>query len=363
MAGNDKDSLDDYLSEVADLPLETGGDNGGNNDQQQEQQQRERPNETSTNEVDELNGRSSSPTQQQERTPETQQRQPQQNAQPANQGAVPEGLRRYHLGNFLNAQGDIVNEKGEIIAQRGSQRRLHDENHRLQSENRSYTQELQQLRRQTQETNFLNGVPRQYGLSNDEVAHGLDLEARIKRGDVVGVAREVTAMLASKGVNVSAILGKDVGDSVDMAAIRAMLDDRLRPLQQQEQQSQQQQERLQQARSQYEAFVRDNEYADVQADVIVAYKQKHNVSLQQAYNATRSFAVANGFDMSQPLGPQIEALQQQQQQQRLPDPRRPMPNGASTRVNDVSPMRPAYADADDSWSSIISRALDSGSVN
>lgn len=364
MANGNEGIDNDYFNEITGLepddtsPTDSGSETNG---------QQPSADQSTTQGIDEGTGRVAAPTQQQERATPAPQQQVDKDGKPIAQAAPVEGLRRYHLGNYLNANGDIVNERGEIIAAKGSQRRLHDENHRLRTEQETMTTELNQLRQYQRETAFLNNVPRQYGLTNEEVAHGLDLEARIKRGDVQGVAREVTAMLAAKGVNISAILGKEVGDSVDMQAIRAMLDERLAPLDRQEQQTQQEQQLSQRAREQYNNFVRDNEYADVQADVIVAYKQRHGVTLQQAYNATRSFAVANGLDMTIPLGPQIAAAlaqQQQQTQQQQPDPRRPMPNGQSTRSSGVETMKPVYADADDSWGSIISRALqENGSVN
>lgn len=299
---------------------------------------------------------------------------PQQTAQPPQseqpqqtpQAAPVAGLRRHISGNYVNEQGDIVRQDGVVIAPRGASRRMYEEAGRIRQQHSQLQERYSQLENQVRQTQFLNGVPQQLGLSNEEVASALDLQARIKRGDALGVAKDVVAMLAAKGHNITDLFGGEVGDSVDMRAINRMLDERLGPIQRQEQADRAQQEAERVAKENYNRFVGDNPGADVQGEIIVQFARMNGVSLQQAYNHVSAFALRNNLDMSQPLGPQIEAVRARaaaQRQQPQPQPRgnppngRPMPNGAPTRANGVEQMQPVYASPDDDWGTILHQVM------
>jgi post-segregation antitoxin (ccd killing protein) len=222
------------------------------------------------------------------------------------------------------------------------------------------------LHQEVQSRQFLNDIPRQYQLSNEQVAEGLDFARRIKQGDLLGVAKDLVAKAAAGGVNISEIVGTTVGDSVDMRAIRAMMDERLGPITRAEAQTVEQDQARERATTAYNEFISINEYADVQGEIIAAYAKNNGVPLQKAYNDVRNFAATNQLDFSLPLGPQIEERraqaavpveQQQQQQQPANNTQlRPMPNGVSTHSSAVTPQTPVYADPDDDWGSIIRRA-------
>lgn len=373
MGTNNEGFDDDYLNDVAGLGDDQNSDttvsesDGGN---EQQSQQPTQPVDEPTNRGSQQN--EAEQQQQQTGVPSTQPRPNQNSQQPsqAPQATAPAGLQRHVSGNFVNDRGDIVRADGSVIAPRGSSRRLFELNGRLQSQNNELSARYQQLERQSQEVRLLNDIPRQFGMTNDEVAAALDLGAKLKRGDVLSVAKDVVAMLAAKGHNVTELFGGEVGDSVEMRAIQRMLDERFAPIQQQRQQQQREEQINAQARQNYNRFVSDNQYADLHGDIIVQFMQQNKTSMQQAYNAVRDFAARNNFDFSQPLGPQIEALMQQRQQQQQPNQMvqqngRPMPNGAAfTRPNGVQPMTPAFADPDDDWGTIIRRAMaDNGAAN
>lgn len=196
-------------------------------------------------------------------------------------------------------------------------------------------------------------------MSNDEVAQAMDVAARMKRGDVLGVAKDILAAIAAKGYNVTDLLGSDVGDSIELKAINRMIDERLAPITRQEQDRQRQIEAARVGEQNYRQFVANNEYADLHADDIVRLMQREGVNPQIAYNRLLQFATVNRLDFSQPLKPQIEAriraaqANQQQQQQPNGQQRKPMPNGASTRHSGAVPTVP-LANADDDWGTIIS---------
>lgn len=267
-------------------------------------------------------------------------------------------IKKTPHGNLVDDKGNIVDENGQIIAPMGRARRIYEDNERLTRDFARVKQERDQLELQTREVALLNGIPKQYGLDNSEVARALDFAGRMKRGDTLGVAKDLLALISAQGHNISELLGEDVGDSIDMRAVKAMLDQRLGPVQQQREEETQRQEAQERGRREYERFVSDNEYADVHGDAIVNLMKANNVSPQVAYNRIREFAYANGFDFSAPLGPQIVERQsgQQQQQQQRPQPK-PLGNGQKTRDNGVRDAQPVYADPDEDWGSIIKRAM------
>lgn len=369
MSGENGGIDNDYLNSIAELDdgggvdTSTNTDNSGGDDDghdQQQQQQQQSPNQQSgvedqSRQTQATQGGNADDTQ-------TQQKEGQQQQQ-AQQTPTAPNLRRHAGGDFVNERGDIVNARGEVIAPQGAARRLHERNVRLQRDMTSLQRDLAERDHALQTVQMLNGIPQQYGMSQQEVAQALDLGIRIKRGDALGVAKDVIAMLAAKGHNISELVGNNVGDAIDMRAIRQMLDERLAPISQQQEQQQLETERTNAARRNYETFVRNNEYADVHGNEIVALMKRNSVNQQQAYNMLREFVVKNNLDISQPLGPQIEARMtqmrqtQQSQQRQSTNNSRPMPNGAQTRNDGVREQAPVYADPDDSWGEIIHEAM------
>jgi hypothetical protein len=297
----------------------------------------------------------------------TQQPQPKDGQQPQQVAQAPaEGLRQHPSGKFVDGKGNITEADGSVVATQGYGRRQYEENVRLRTRVEQSDQRAAALHQEVQSRQFLNDIPRQYQLSNEQVAEGLDFARRIKQGDLLGVAKDLVAKAAAGGVNISEIVGTTVGDSVDMRAIRAMMDERLGPITRAEAQTVEQDQARERATTAYNEFISINEYADVQGEIIAAYAKNNGVPLQKAYNDVRNFAATNQLDFSLPLGPQIEERraqaavpveQQQQQQQPANNTQlRPMPNGVSTHSSAVTPQTPVYADPDDDWGSIIRRA-------
>lgn len=278
-------------------------------------------------------------------------------------------LRPLGDGVFADEQGNIVDDKGTIVAQRGFAARMYNENRRMKHTLDDRTNQLNQLAQRVGEFDALSRAAKTYNLEPQEMAQAIDLAGRMKRGDHLGVAKEVIALITAQGYNVTDLLGSEVGDTIEMRAIRQMMDERLAPITNREREA----ERIRQAettgRQNYERFVSENEFADVHANAIAAVAQKHGLTPQQAYNQVRAFAIQNGLDFTQPLGPQINARMQEQQTQQRQQPAphngnrpKPMPNGASTRQNGVSPPV-IMADPDDDWGSIIKRVQQGVGLN
>lgn len=264
-------------------------------------------------------------------------------------------LRPLGDGTFANSKGDIVDNQGRLIAQNGFAARMYHTNRRLKATLEERDQQLNQLSQAVGEVRALASAIQQAGLTNDEVAQAMDMASRMKRGDVLGVAKDVLAIIAAQGYNVTDLLGSDVGDSLELRAMKRMLDERLAPITREEQARQQQAQAAERGRAAYERFIQQNDFAEVHANEIVNVMRRENVNPQVAYNRLLQFASANGLDFSKPLAPQIalRIKQQQQQQQSQQARQKPMPNGAVTRGRGAIPSVP-LASADDDWGTIIS---------
>ena len=350
--------LDKYINDLADInDGDDGNQNGGQSDDNRNDGTSDKQ---STDQTASVQGADNSgvPVQQAQGT-QTKDQQSDKN----NQGQQKPQNRPLGDGTFQDAQGNIVDKDGKIVAERGFAARMHHTNRRLRAQLQDQDRQLNEVRAQVQEVQALSRAINSYQLDNQEVAQALDLAGRMKRGDYVGVAKEVIALVAAQGYNVTDLLGAEVGDTIELKAIQRMIDDRLAPVTQEYTTRQEQQRIEQTARANYDRFVQMNEYADVQANDIAKIVQTRGVNPQQAYDALYQFAVENNFDFSQPLGPQIKARvaehqkqnggnQQQQSGQRDNNPQRPMPNGAATRTSGAVPQVP-LAGADDDWGSII----------
>jgi hypothetical protein len=360
---------EDYLSSVADLPKE--GDTKVEDGQQQQQQ--DDPNKgtpADKNQQQKVEGDQQKIDDKQPlgaKKDDKQQQQQQQKLDKDGKPIVERQITKAPNGNLIDERGNIVDEHGVILAAAGKARRTYEENGRLKETNRTLAEKAASTELQLREVNYLNGVPAKFGLSNDEVATALDYAGRMKRGDLLGVAKDILAQIAAAGHNVSDLLGKDVGDSIDMKAVTALLDRRLGPITQQREQQTQDNESMVAARAAYNDFLENNENADVHEDAIARLAKTDGISPQAAYNRLYKFAVDNGLDFNEPLGPQVLARREQQQQQdngnqnrQQQQQQRPLPGkNAQTRADGVQPQVPQYANADDDWGTIIGRAMQS----
>lgn len=301
-----------------------------------------------------------------DKTQQLDNKQQQQQQKPDNKNKKQSGQQEFtrdSAGNLFDKNGNLVDENGTVLAPKGKAQRIYVRAQRLERQLEETTRRLQEAELRGREVQLLNGIPERYNLTHDEVATALDWAGRAKRGDALGVAKDLVAWLASKGHNVSELLGETAGDSIEIRAVQNLLDQRLGPLQQRELQEQQNLQVLNAARAAMQQFLDDNEYADVHQNEIARLAQSERITPQAAYNRLFQFAAINGLDFSEPLGPQIqERAAQKQQQQQQPSQgqqqQKPLPNGASvTRANGVEERKPQYADPDKSWAEIISEAM------
>lgn len=357
-----ENELSDYIDSIAGVePTDNGADNG------EGQPNTGTPDNTPTDDTTQDNNEGVENREGSEQADQQQDDQNQQSEQTRQEPQTPKYQRR-PSGDYVDQKGNIVDAQGRIIAPSGESRRFYERAQSLDKRNRQLTERYNNLERQYKEVQLLNGEAQRRGLSNEDVAFGLDVASRIKT-DVVGLTKDLVARMVAAGHNVSELLGKEVGDSVDMRAISLMIDDRLGPVKAQREAAERQQRQNEEAQRLYTEFVNNNPYADVQGDDIAALINHaaingEQMTPQKAYNTLRDYAYKHGLDFTQPLGAQVQERQnhQMQQQQRrngtVQARQRPLPgNGAQTRRSGVEQPSIRYADSDDSWSNIIQSTL------
>lgn len=265
-------------------------------------------------------------------------------------------------GVFTDEQGNIVTKEGVIVARAGGERNHFFKAYKANEELQRVSAENQRMRTVLEQTQLLNDMPRQMGITPDEVRESMTLVAEFKKNPVA-VARDLVERVLALGHNLTDILGTDA-NSVDHTAIAKMIDQRLAPITAKETADQQRLNEDNEAAAAYKQFVLDHEYADVHHDAIVELMRRQNFDPQRAYFELRMWAVTKGLDFSKPLQPQVGAMlaQQtgkepgQQEQQRA---RRPMVNGRGNAANAEQTSdteKQSYGDTD-SWKSILAKEL------
>lgn len=370
----DSGILDDYLSEIADVPSDNA-DTSVEDDNNEEVQAKQPELAGDTVQAD---SEAVDETQPQDRQsnqrakPEPKQKGKDAKGKQPNNQQQQQPNRREQLtprigGVYSNSQGDIVDDRGNIIAPRGAAARYQQIAARQKMLIDGANGTIAELQRRLTDTGALDRVIRQRGFSTDEVAQAFDLLSRAKT-DILGVAKEIVALAVARGHNVTEVLGNEVGDSLDMRAVRTMLNEQLAPIHNAQRARQEQAQRDATVRRNYEDFVMRNEFADVHGEDIVRVSKRDGVNLQTAYNRLFAWAAKNDFDFSRPLGPQYQARVAQQQRRPTgpnvntqPRMQRPMPNNASTRPPGAQQVQPQTS-ADASWTDIIQDAMREGGM-
>ena len=199
------------------------------------------------------------------------------------------------------------------------------------------------------------GIPQRLGINQQDFNEGMTIMSKW-RSDPVWVAREVVARAMSLGHKVTDILGKEVGESVDTRALSMMVDRATAPLTRQQQEAAAATERTTAAERAMNEFLSTHEHAEIHGDAI-AHLMGRGATAERAYFDLQRFAYQNNLDFTQPLGPQIDALNAQPAQRSTEQPRRPMANGNGRGSEQQMTTQPAQASAQDSWGDILNRVM------
>lgn len=239
----------------------------------------------------------------------------------------------------------LVDENRNVIAQGGAERRLF-EKYRKTAEI-----EVPALQREVQAYKEAANFSK-YELNAQEAITGYSLVKAWKE-DPAKLIKHLLTQAKTAGINV------DIGQAgVDTDAIRAMIDDRMRPLTEARQQREQQAEASAEAERQYEAFTEQFPDAIDQEEAIATLISKDaDMTPREAYYAVKSFIAENGLTWNIPLkqqratGSKTPVIKQQ--------PGMPRTRQTVQVQNDDNDDRsaPVLAPAGSSWADIIKSSM------
>lgn len=259
--------------------------------------------------------------------------------------------------------GDLVLPDGTRI-RAGAERRLYERAQQSQ-------QHVQQLRQTVDEANKRaaemsaeleayrksNHHIQSAGITPDEHAMGMQLMSAWKQNPMK-VVEFLLAEARAKGYNI-----ESVSQGADRHTLEQLLDERLKPFTEAHQAQQRQQEEQEKLANYVNNFY--TQYPDARLhDQLIGQIVANNPGSDpvQVYQWLKSETLRRGLDFSQPLGPQYAALEREQQQPQTTapaqvQPARPVPQGRAHTGAVVSQNAPRYASVDDSYDSIIDKAL------
>jgi hypothetical protein len=154
------------------------------------------------------------------------------------------------------------------------------------------------------------------------------------RRDPVGAARNILTELRAAGYDLP-----DLGSTVDAGALRRMIHEAIAPFQQDREQQRQAAEHQQAVQSEVNQLFADMPWTAANQDELARIiTAEPSLSLRDAAYQLQIWALRNGYDVNQPLGPQHQAAlsraqaAQQPQRNNVARAPGPMTNGADTMV-------------------------------
>lgn len=204
-----------------------------------------------------------------------------------------------------NNSGDLVDKDGNIIAKAGAERRFYEQAMRLKQERDVFhSQVLPKLRKNYSE---LQSRVKSYtaamealkanDLSSDDIQTGIEL-IRQWRKSPADTMKFLLTQAKSYGINID----DGTKSTTDLAAISQMIDEKLRPFNQERENAQRVQQIRQNATSAYKGFI--NKYPDVRNhtnEIAYLLKSDPSLSLDTAYYVLRNYYSTKGYNFNTPL--------------------------------------------------------------
>lgn len=216
-----------------------------------------------------------------------------------------------------NPQDVIDPRTGEVIAAAGKERRWYDESRRAKGEVQEVRQKLTLVETELNAFKQAAILPQQLGLQPGEVASAMQFMAHFK-SNPVEAAKKVLAEVQAAGYTIPELGGTDV------AAIKQMIAETIKPFAQDREQSAQQTQISREVEQEYNALVEQAPWIVAQDDDLAKIMAKDtSLSLREAALKLENFALREGYDLNRSVEAQYFERQQQpaQVQPTLPAPR------------------------------------------
>lgn len=285
------------------------------------------------------------------------QHRPQQRGRQDSQGGQPQ-QRRLPANN----NGDLIDPStGAVVARAGNERRFYEAARTAQLNMQRIAGEFERVQAELDAFREAASAPRELGLSATEAANAMQWFAHWKKNPVEA-AISVLTELRAMGYEVDGL-----GGTVDMGAIKRMVEEAVSPFQQDREAVRFEQEIAQHVDSELNALYTTMPWArGQQQELINLLDADQTLTLREAALHLQAYALQHGYDLSKPLRAQVLAAQngggQQQRASRRPNNAR-MPAPSTTGDVPLTPRRVASASHERSNRDIVKEAMREAGLN
>ncbi len=250
---------------------------------------------------------------------------------------------------------DLVDGQGNLVAQGGKERRFYETAQRERSRADNLEKELTTVKAQMDAVNNAGTLGTQYSLTPEEITTGAQVIAAYKNNPVETIQYMLTQAQAS-GHNIDAI----TTGSLDMSAVKQMLDTALQPLVSEHQERADTQAAQDRATSVYNNFMAKYPDSAVHEDTLARLlNEDTSLSPEAAYFKLQSYYAKNNLDWTKSLvqlqqAATVAATSAENTQQALPE-------GSIANANVTD--KPQVADVNTSTDDIIRDAMAEAGIN
>ena len=256
-----------------------------------------------------------------------------------------------------DASGNLVDAQGKVVANRGAERRLYDQVQQGRAQNNTLSSQLQHANIQLTELKSLSDTMKTKGLSTGDVELGATMMQAMK-SNPLSTAQWAIKQAMGQGVDLKTIVGDQATQSgFNVDAIRAMLDERLKPFEAQQTEQRESREQEQRIEQQYQQFISSHDNATTHEPEIAAVaKANPTWSMEKCYYELRTWAAEKQLDFTLPLRQQMEAPRSAPTTPGIPSV--PLPTGGTTLEPPTnSGVDQGSASADEDWTSIVRQSM------
>ena len=245
---------------------------------------------------------------------------------------------------------DLVDGQGNLVAQGGKERRFYETAQRERSRADNLEKELTTVKAQMDAVNNAGTLGTQYSLTPEEITTGAQIIAAYKNNPVETIQYMLTQAQAS-GHNIDAL----TTGSLDMSAVKQMLDTALQPLVSEHQERADTQAAQGRATSVYNNFMAKYPDSAVHEDTLARLlNEDASLSPEAAYFKLQSYYAKNNLDWTKSLAQLQQAASAENTQQALPE-------GSIANANVTD--KPQVADVNTSTDDIIRDAMAEAGIN
>lgn len=221
-----------------------------------------------------------------------------------------------------NNAGDLVDPvSGAVIAKAGNERRFFEAARTYRTQVEALNTDLVRAQAEVQAYREAASLPRELGLNNAEVSNALQFFKHWKENPVEAVKNILTEFRAM------GYASEELGGTVDMAAIRRMIEETVSPFKQDREAATREAEAAANVDRELNALYTAMPWArNQQAEIISLLNADPTLTLREAALHVQAFALQRGLDLNTSVRNQMQSAPQGRQQPRANNARMPAPS-------------------------------------